>query len=45
MNLAFLGCCALALKDGFGPLLPGITFDRAVGLGKSPLAGPIFKPS
>jgi hypothetical protein len=31
MNLAFLGCCALALKDESKPLVPGVTFDRVVG--------------
>ncbi len=39
MNLAFLGCCALALKDGSGPLLPGVTFDRTVGLWEISLDG------
>ncbi len=33
MNLAFMGCCALALKDKTGPLtdLPNSTFNRTVG--------------
>ncbi len=31
MNLAFMGCCALAIKDAAGPLVPGVTFDRSVG--------------
>ncbi len=39
MNLAFLGCCALALKDGSKPLLPGVTYDRTVGLWEISLDG------
>lgn len=33
MNLAFLGCCALAVKDGTGPIadLPDHAFKRTIG--------------
>lgn len=41
MNLAFMGCCALALKDNVGLIsaLPDHTFNRTVGLWEIALNG------
>jgi len=41
MNLAFIGCCALAMKDGVGLIsaLPDHTFNRTVGLWEIALNG------
>ena len=41
MNLAFLGCCALAKKDNVGMIsaLPDHTFNRTVGLWEIALNG------
>ena len=41
MNLAFLGCCALALKDRVGVIhdLPGETYERTLGAWEIALNG------
>jgi hypothetical protein len=41
MNLAFLGCCALALKDQVGTIhdLPGETYERKLGAWEIALNG------
>lgn len=45
MNLAFLGCCALAVKDDVGLIsaLPDHTFTRTVGVWKIALNGKDFQ--
>jgi hypothetical protein len=45
MNLAFLGCCALALKDGSPQLVSGVKFERSVGLWEISLDGANLRAS